>query len=122
MIDYICANCKCKFQFSKDRSRCPNCNKNKLIETELLSGLSPTLTKEDKRTASSEKIFKENRFVDDGTQCVEDLEFNKKIRFKVSPREARKSSITEVKCHSCGSVFETRYPEERRCKRCCNRG
>jgi hypothetical protein len=92
----------------------------KLLSLEFLEGSDLIKNKEPAVKSVGERIFKENKFVDDKTMCSEDLEFNKKIKFSVSRRESRKVDPVEVECHSCHTKFITKYPDEKRCKNCCS--
>lgn len=116
MIFYECSLCSATCSFSNRRVKCPNCGKMSLIPV-----TTPVAT--EKQTSSvneqvGEKIFKENKFVDDLTQCVGDLAFNKKVKFTVSQREERASSAITKKCTVCSKDFTTKFPREYRCSRC----
>ena len=117
MQRYKCYLCKAEVDLSKRRVKCFNCSKMALVPIEELPQETVSVTGKTKR--KGEPIFKGNTFVDDLTKCVEDRSFTKKVKFSVSPREERKKEFVTKRCSVCAQDFETKFPRETRCTKCC---
>lgn len=117
LIKYRCTLCGATAEFKGRRVKCHNCSKMSLIplestETTVSENIKPNKVR-------GEKIFKGNTFVDDGTQCLKDKEFTKKVKFSVSQRETRKSEKVKKQCSLCQKEFIAYHDGERRCVKCC---
>ena len=120
--EYICRKCDFEGKFNKERVRCPDCSKNSLIEKSLIQPLETSLPEKNKKTrliTDEQPIFTGNTFVDDLTECTEDLDFTKKIGYKVSTREKKPSSLVEKKCSQCANMFKSLDGRGYLCNKCC---
>ncbi len=69
------------------------------------------------KSSSKEAKFTKNRFVDDLSMFKNDLDFNKKVDFKVSKRSRRDGGLREIVCKRCDKKFMG-LPSEFICNKC----
>lgn len=127
MIKYICRKCSAEFKIPQtDRVKCFACGKLSLMpvseeETVVVTTSAPEPKKSQERDRFGRRkvnLFVKNKFVDDGTLCVEDKEFTKAVGFTVSQREERLTPVFEKKCEECKSPFQAMNEREYRCGKC----
>lgn len=124
-FQYICDNCGCECSFDKERKRCPNCRKHKLVlsdidaETEELpEGIARVFDKDTPKLKVDEdgnvlgkyaqpqpidlSKTKHNRFNDDLNLLSDDPE-DQYLRTKpISPRTRQEYKPKQVLCTRCG--------------------
>jgi DNA-directed RNA polymerase subunit RPC12/RpoP len=116
MERYKCYLCNAEVDLPKKRIKCLVCSKMSLVPIAVLQQSGSVSS--DNKKEPVEKIFKENKFIDDLTQCLDDLDFNKKVKFSVSQREDRKREDITKRCLICQKDFTTKFGNENRCTKC----
>lgn len=114
MIKHTCTNCSGVFTFDKQRKKCPNCGKQKLVEAAndnevpvaktAIRSRQPVVAREFEILSYPEE-FQEPEYTDDR---------NKKI-----VKAKRPKFVPKVKtCEDCGKQFQASYENEIKCPRC----
>ena len=147
-FEYLCENCGCECSFDKERKRCPECRKQKLILSDvnakreenlpegidrIFNGETPKLkTDEDGnilgKYAQPQPLdmskMKHNRFQDDTSLLSDDPE-DKYLRTKpIGPRTRPKYQTKDVICTKCGkkeSINPFLVRSDYVCNRCLSR-